>query len=285
MKCTQAKLFISWAMDEPLPEYERARLEIHLQGCGPCVSYRTQLLAGRELFARAMAAPSDNFEWKVQLKIQQALREAAARGIPSRERPRFWLPVGLTAATTALAVLVVGGLVLLEPDAGLQPSTVAPLAENVQPSPLASVESQPADSEATPDAEDAGGTSTPVGAPGRRVGYGATRNHWPSDQAGWTSGAPDLRTTAGAAVQQVGGGGEILTGSPLTPLDYLLSPGRWPSSPELAVREQLEHDLLLAQQRADRIRRQLEDLEVAGVIVLPESTVADSAMSGATPRR
>jgi hypothetical protein len=285
MKCSQAKLFISWAKDEPLPEYERARLETHVQVCNPCASYRTRLLEGRELFARAMAAPAENFEWKVQLKIQQALREAAARGLPARERSRFWLPASLTAATTALAVVAIGGLVSREPDSGRRPTGGPAVAGVTRQQSLASVEGDPPSVEQPRDAGGAGANPVSGGGEARPSSDSVARARGTATPGARTRGTPDGWGAGGAAVQRVG------YGDPLFQRDTPTSSGgvrmfdASPVPPGLAQRDQLEQELLEAQHRADELRRLLNDFEVGTVTIVPDSATLDTLPAEAPPRR
>jgi hypothetical protein len=280
MKCSHAKLLISWAMDEPLPEYDRAQLEAHVQACAGCAQYGTQLDHGRALLARAMANPPDNFEWKVQLKIQQALREAASQGLPAMGRSRFWLPVGITAATTALLVVAVGGLVLLDPDAlpGLRRDRQIPaVAENA---PLVSVDRSAAPLDVAvqpvPDARQVADMSTP---PSRTSSGRATlppRRSYPSESL--------LSPDNFGGIQQVG---QQLVADPSIISDdprFAGVPGQF--DPRiLARRDQLERQLLDAQALTDRLRRQLDEFEYGGVGSAAQATLPDTLPVEADPDR
>ncbi len=121
----KARELVSRGLDETLSEYERNQLEQALQDPA-CAKYHDDLLRGRELLQQGLVEPPDNFEWKVQLGIQRALRgEAQGRAMPAPPR-RFWLPVGATAAAMAVAVVVMG-VWLLPGGNGLQPDG-APMA-------------------------------------------------------------------------------------------------------------------------------------------------------------
>jgi hypothetical protein len=143
MKCSDVRLLISTSMDETLAEYERAGLARHLASCADCVQYQSQLAQGHELLRSHLAAPAVNFEWKVQLKIQQALREAAARR-ESPPRQRFWLPVGASALVVAAVVVLVGGAWILgrtslpgglDPSAGKVTNSDTPRVAQQSPAP------------------------------------------------------------------------------------------------------------------------------------------------------
>jgi len=110
MRCNKAQNLISLAMDEPLAEFERLHLAKHLERCSPCVQYETDIQRVRVLLVEAEAAPPANFEWKVQLGIQKALREAASQRDDLSQRRRFWLPAGVSAVAVAAIVVFVGGV-------------------------------------------------------------------------------------------------------------------------------------------------------------------------------
>lgn len=110
MRCRQAQRLISLALDEPLSEYDRSHLGQHLESCDACVHHRAVLLRGRELLSDGLAEPPENFEWKVQLGIQRALRAGAAAAELPVPRRRFWLPVASSAAAVASVVIVAGAL-------------------------------------------------------------------------------------------------------------------------------------------------------------------------------
>lgn len=77
MRCQRAKEFISQEMDEHLPPDATVDLTDHLDSCAGCREYREDLLLGvRAIHATTPELP-DNFEWKLQLKLNQALQQAA----------------------------------------------------------------------------------------------------------------------------------------------------------------------------------------------------------------
>jgi hypothetical protein len=108
MRCNNAHQLISIALDEPLSEYDRSGLERHLESCPACARHRALLLRGRELLGVGLVAPAENFEWKVQLGIQRALRAGAAAAELPRSPRRFWLPAGASAIVVASLVVIAG---------------------------------------------------------------------------------------------------------------------------------------------------------------------------------
>lgn len=114
MRCSKTRKNISLALDGVLPPEETRALEEHLTACADCRAHRDELLLGSRLLKATAAAPSDAFEWKLQLKLNRALQEAAAARTPWEDpapRPRFGWLRGFTlsagaglAATVALAL-------------------------------------------------------------------------------------------------------------------------------------------------------------------------------------
>ena len=108
LRCSRAREWVGLSMDEELDEVQRVRLAAHLADCPDCRRHESILRQGREALRGQMAEPSENFEWKVQLGIQRALRERAA----GAEAPRasFWRPALASAAAVALLVVGAGAL-------------------------------------------------------------------------------------------------------------------------------------------------------------------------------
>ena len=112
MRCNKAREYISDALDERLDEVRGLELSTHLGGCPDCLQHQSLLERARPLLQQDLVEPSENFEWKVQLKIQQALREKAA---PAETAAgwRFWRPALASATSVAAVVLIAGGLIFL----------------------------------------------------------------------------------------------------------------------------------------------------------------------------
>lgn len=115
MRCSKAREFISDALDSRLGESHALDLSRHLGDCPDCLRHQQVLTDGRALLRQEMVEPPENFEWKVQLGIQQALREKAAPAEPVAGW-RFWRPARASAAGVAAVVLVAGGLMLAPAD-------------------------------------------------------------------------------------------------------------------------------------------------------------------------
>ena len=125
MRCKAAKSLISRSFDEPIREYDRSRLEEHVQECPDCATHVRVLERGRSLLHTAsQQGPSENFEWKVQLAIQRALREKARGEYGLGRRSSFWRPL-LTSSVAVAAAVVTLGLLFL-PQRGSQSEPSAP---------------------------------------------------------------------------------------------------------------------------------------------------------------
>ena len=117
MACRRARTWISRSLDDDLDEGTLLRLEEHVGSCAECRRHREVLLQGRTLLRGSEAEPSENFEWKVQLGIQRALRERAAEAsAPEERRGSFWRPAMASAAAVALLVVGAGQMMLQTPE-------------------------------------------------------------------------------------------------------------------------------------------------------------------------
>ena len=120
MRCQHAKDLISLSLDVEMPEFERSRLVTHLADCPDCRRHQEVLEQGRELMQKGMAHVPENFEWKVQLGIQRALRQRAAEESAAPARSAFWRPLVGSTLAVAAAVVLVGSFFLL-PESGSGP--------------------------------------------------------------------------------------------------------------------------------------------------------------------
>ena len=116
MKCNKAQEWISLQMDGQLPAEHVPVLNEHLGGCAACRRYCDDLLAGRRLLVCTNPAPPDNFDWKLQLRLNHVLREAAREVSYPWPRPlagwRRWMSrAGLSAAVGLGAVLALSMVV------------------------------------------------------------------------------------------------------------------------------------------------------------------------------
>jgi hypothetical protein len=130
MRCKKARELISDSLDARLDESKGLGLSEHLAACADCRTHQSVLHQGQGLLRQELIEPSDNFEWKVQLKIQQALRDKVMADEPLTGW-KFWRPALASAVSVALLVMVAGGVLLTRDDATgprLQASPAADLA-------------------------------------------------------------------------------------------------------------------------------------------------------------
>ncbi|MFN2371104.1 MAG: zf-HC2 domain-containing protein [Candidatus Krumholzibacteriia bacterium] len=116
MRCTKAREFISLDLDGQLPPDRAAGLTRHLDLCGECRGYREDLAVGHRLLAATEPELSENFEWRLQLRLNQTLAQAAAQAIHPWQDQRagrgtWWRNFGAAAAVGMAAVLAVAMLV------------------------------------------------------------------------------------------------------------------------------------------------------------------------------
>ena len=79
MRCQKVRDYISQEMDELLPPDVTGDLTSHLDSCSECRDYRVDLQMGRRAIAATTPELSDNFEWKLQLKLNQTLQQTAGQ--------------------------------------------------------------------------------------------------------------------------------------------------------------------------------------------------------------
>lgn len=110
MRCQKIREYISQEMDELLPPDVTGDLTSHLDSCSECRDYREDLLLGRRAIAATTPELSDNFEWKLQLKLNQTLQQTAGQtAYPWEETDpdkwRWFRNFGAAAAVGMAAVL------------------------------------------------------------------------------------------------------------------------------------------------------------------------------------
>ena len=110
MRCSKAQEFLSLDLDGVLPPDATVKLRDHLDTCGDCAQYREDLLLGSRMLAATEPEISDNFEWKLQLRLNQALKESVGEvAYPWTESPvdRWtWVRNFGTAASFGLAAVL-----------------------------------------------------------------------------------------------------------------------------------------------------------------------------------
>jgi hypothetical protein len=103
--------YLSRDLDGLLPPDATVGLRDHVDACEACRSYREDLVAGRRLLAATEPRLPDNFDWKLQLRLNQALQQRAGEtAYPWQEDPAprrgYWLPAFGAAASVGLAAVL-----------------------------------------------------------------------------------------------------------------------------------------------------------------------------------
>jgi hypothetical protein len=120
MRCSKAREWLSLARDGQLPPDKTISLDEHLQRCEACREYETDLSLGQRMLRATPPRPPENFEWRLQLKLQQTLQAAAQESaLPWEDAVRpawrgWWRNFGLSALAGAAAVIALA--VLIQPD-------------------------------------------------------------------------------------------------------------------------------------------------------------------------
>lgn len=116
MKCNKAQQWLSLEMDGRLTPEHVPLLQQHLTACDTCRSYRDELLISRRLLRATTQALPESFDWKLQLRLNRALREAAGQASYPMSQPaatwRRWFARAGASATLGLAAVLALALVL-----------------------------------------------------------------------------------------------------------------------------------------------------------------------------
>jgi len=112
MKCSKVQEWISLEMDEQLPPEHVGELQDHIEKCTECHAFRDDLQIGLRMLSATDPELPDNFDWKLQLRLSQTLREAARdTSYPWRTEDSGWrrwfARASLSAALGLAAVLAV----------------------------------------------------------------------------------------------------------------------------------------------------------------------------------
>lgn len=126
MRCSKAQEYLSLEQDGMLPPGATVQLSEHLDSCAGCREYREDLLLGRRFLQATEPELPDNFDWKLQLRLNQALKEAAGEvAYPWEEdtggRWTWVRNFGTAAAVGMAAVLALA--IVMGPSLNLVPQT------------------------------------------------------------------------------------------------------------------------------------------------------------------
>ncbi|MBK8166249.1 MAG: zf-HC2 domain-containing protein [bacterium] len=111
MHCTRARDYLSRDLDGMLPPDATVGLREHVDACLDCQTFRQDLVLGRRLLAATEPKLPDNFDWKLQLRLNQALQQRAGEtAYPWYEEPHVrrgnWLPAFGAATSLGLAAVL-----------------------------------------------------------------------------------------------------------------------------------------------------------------------------------
>lgn len=114
MRCSKAKEFISQDLDAVLPPDATGNLRDHLDACADCREYREDLLLGSRILAATEPELPDNFDWKLQLKLNQAIQQTAGEAhYPwHEEKVDRWVWLRNFGAATAVGLAAVLALAM-----------------------------------------------------------------------------------------------------------------------------------------------------------------------------
>jgi hypothetical protein len=109
MKCHRIQQWISEEMDGQLAPEHVAPLAEHLQACDECRTFREDLRVGTRMLHATEPTLPDDFDWKLQLRLSRAMRDAARQSHPWQDAPSRWRPwlmrAGISGSVGLAAVL------------------------------------------------------------------------------------------------------------------------------------------------------------------------------------
>ncbi len=116
MRCSKAQEYLNLDLDGMLPPAATGDLLEHVDKCPTCREYRQDLELSQRLLGATAPTLPDNFDWKLQLKLNQTLKEttggAAYPWIESGLDRGAWLRNFGTAAAMGMAAVLAFALFL-----------------------------------------------------------------------------------------------------------------------------------------------------------------------------
>lgn len=116
MRCSKAQEYLSLELDGALPAGATVKLTEHLDSCADCREYREDLLLSSRFLQATQPELPDNFDWKLQLRLNQSLKEAAGEAAyPWEEKTRdrwAWFRNFSTAAAMGVAAVLALAILL-----------------------------------------------------------------------------------------------------------------------------------------------------------------------------
>ena len=114
MRCRQAKKLLFDYIDGVISESDRVGLERHLAECRKCEREASAMSRSLELLHRLPSeSPSENFNWKLRLRLAKAKRAWRDTAESERVWQRMWNTRFAVAAVSTFAAVLVGGGALL----------------------------------------------------------------------------------------------------------------------------------------------------------------------------
>jgi len=136
MNCRNVREILLARLDAPVAPAHEAALVEHLQICPDCGEEARQVqLSARWVRELPMAEPSENFEWRLKLRMAQATAEHDSEAREGGRSQGWGLRFAGTAAAAALVVVIAGAALFGPPEPGQpvqQPATAAGTT-NVEP--------------------------------------------------------------------------------------------------------------------------------------------------------
>jgi len=116
MRCRQAEDYVGQELDGVLAPEITGELREHLDLCGKCQEYRNDLLLGQRLLAATEPELPENFDWRLQLKLNQLLQETVGEHHypwheQGHDRLGWWRNFSAATAVGMAAVLALAMLV------------------------------------------------------------------------------------------------------------------------------------------------------------------------------
>jgi hypothetical protein len=130
MRCKQVQEWIGLESDGRLEPDKVPHLETHLEACAGCRTYRNDLQLGRRLLCATDTGPGEGFEWRLQLRLNNALKEAARDAVApwptvAPNWRRWFGTFGISASLGLAAVLAVAMFLVPTPVRTFQNAVVA----------------------------------------------------------------------------------------------------------------------------------------------------------------
>jgi hypothetical protein len=113
MKCRRAKQLVFDFLDGVIADSDRVGLEQHLNECESCETFASQLSRSLDLLHRAPEeTPSDNFNWKVRLKIAREKNKLGEAITAQRNLFKTWNLRFAVSAMSTFVLILAGGYIL-----------------------------------------------------------------------------------------------------------------------------------------------------------------------------